>query len=341
MEGAILCLGNPLLDVSASVDASFLEKYELKPANQILAEDKHLPMYQELAAMPNVEYIAGGAGQNSTRVAQWMLQIPQATSYMGCIGNDEFGKRMTETAKKDGVNVNYLVDPATPTGTCAVCVTGIERSLVANLAAANNFKDEFVKQNFSLVEKARVIYCTGFFITVSPASIEIVSRHVADNDKIYAMNLSAPFIVQVPPFKKVLMDTMPYIDFLFGNEMEAAAFAESEGWGITDLEEIARRISRMPKANGARARTVVITQGAQPTIVANAGKTTLYAVPKVPAEKIVDTNGAGDAFVGGFLSQLVVGKDVAECCRAGNYAASVIIQRSGCTFPDKPSFVWN
>jgi hypothetical protein len=26
---------------------------------------------------------------------------------------------------------------------------------------------------------------------------------------------------------------------------------------------------------------------------------------------------------------------------AGNYAAGVIIQRPGCTFPDKPEFVWN
>lgn len=32
---------------------------------------------------------------------------------------------------------------------------------------------------------------------------------------------------------------------------------------------------------------------------------------------IVDTNGAGDAFVGGFLSQLVCGKAVPECVRAG------------------------
>lgn len=30
---------------------------------------------QELAAKPDVEYIAGGAGQNSIRVAQWMLQV--------------------------------------------------------------------------------------------------------------------------------------------------------------------------------------------------------------------------------------------------------------------------
>jgi hypothetical protein len=33
-----------------------------------------LPL-QELAAMAEVEYIAGGATQNSIRVAQWMLQV--------------------------------------------------------------------------------------------------------------------------------------------------------------------------------------------------------------------------------------------------------------------------
>lgn len=56
----------------------------------------------------------------------------------------------------------------------------------------------------------------------------------------------------------------------------------------------------------------------------------------------MDTNGAGDAFVGGFLSQLVVGKSVAEGVRAGHYAASVVVQRSGCTFPDQTyGFAWN
>jgi hypothetical protein len=35
------------------------------------------------------------------------------------------------------------------------------------------------------------------------------------------------------------------------------------------------------------------------------------------------------------------GKDVAECVRAGSYAAGVIVQRGGCTFPDKPyGFSW-
>lgn len=336
-------LGNPLLDVSAVVDQAFLDKYELKLNNQILAEEKHVPMYKELAAKSNVEYIAGGATQNSIRVAQWMLQVPGATSYMGCIGEDEFGKKMIETAgTKDGVQVKYMVDPSTPTGTCAVCIVGGERSLVANLAAANNFKVDHVKKadNWAVVEAARVVYSAGFFITVSPEAIMATAKFCAENDRIYCMNLSAPFIMQVPPFKKTLMDALPYVDFLFGNENEAETFAQSESWDTKDLGEVALRISRMPKASGSRGRTVVITQGADPTIVAVNGKVLRFPALPVPKEKLVDTNGAGDAFVGGFLSQLVCGKDLSECVRAGNYCASTIIQRSGCTFPEKPEFVW-
>lgn len=46
----------------------------------------------------------------------------------------------------------------------------------------------------------------------------------------------------------------------------------------------------------------------------------------------------GDAFVGGFLSQLVQEKPIEECVRAGCYASNVIIQRPGCTYPEKPAF---
>lgn len=51
-----------------------------------------------------------------------------------------------------------------------------------------------------------------------------------------------PCVTQVPPFKKVLMEALPYVDFLFGNETEAATFAESEGWDTREAGEIALRV---------------------------------------------------------------------------------------------------
>ena len=44
-------------------------------------------------------------------------------------------------------------------------------------------------------------------------------------------------------------------------------------------------------------------------------------------------NGAGDAFLGGFLSQFMKGSSLYSCCTAGNDAAYVILQNIGCTFP--------
>ena len=77
----------------------------------------------------------------------------------------------------------------------------------------------------------------------------------------------------------------------------------------------------------------VITQGKEPTVVAKGGKSETFSVPPVEASAIVDTNGAGDAFVGGFLAAYIKGKDTAACCSAGNFAASVIIKTSGTALP--------
>ena len=47
----------------------------------------------------------------------------------------------------------------------------------------------------------------------------------------------------MPPFKATLLEALPYVDFLFGNETEAAAFAETEGWETKDISEIALKVA--------------------------------------------------------------------------------------------------
>nr|GMC89039.1 Adenosine kinase 2 [Ipomoea batatas] len=334
-EGILLGMGNPLLDISSVVDNDFLNKaesydvlfafkicqdrmvtnvvdtvfstdrYEIKSNNAILAEEKHLPMYEEMSSKYSVEYIAGGATQNSIRVAQWMLQKPGATSYMGCIGKDKFGGEMKKHAKEAGVNVHYYEDENTPTGTCAVCVVDGERSLVANLSAANCYKSDHLKkpENWALVEKAKYYYIAGFFLTVSPESIQLVAEHAAAKNKVFTMNLSAPFICEF--FKDVQEKAFPYADYVFGNETEARTFSKVHGWETDNVEEIALKISQWPKASGTHKRITVITQGADPVVVAEDGKVKLFPVTQLPKEKLVDTNGADrDPSLKSLLSRL-------------------------------------
>jgi len=332
-SGSIMGMGNPLLDISATVGQDLLDKYGVEMNSAILAEEKHQPLFKELIDSYDPKYIAGGATQNTIRVAQWMMSAkqPKHTAFMGCVGNDENGKTLEKCASADGVYVHYMKDTETPTGTCAALIKDGERSLVTNLDAANNFKPTHLQTEEAkkIIDLAKIYYCAGFFLTVSLPSLVEVAEHAAANNKTFCLNLSAPFIVD---FFGDQMDTaMPYADYLFGNESEAAAYGKKHNLG-TDIKEIALAVAALPKKNNAKPRTVVFTQGSESTIVACNGKVTVHAVVPLSKDLLVDTNGAGDAFVGGFLSQLATGKELDACVKAGNWAAKYIIQTSGTQF---------
>lgn len=337
-DGLLLGCGNPLLDISATVDEPFLAKYEMLPNNAILAEEKHMPVYNELIEKFNAEFIAGGSVQNSFRVAQWVLQRPKVAVFFGCVGQDKYSEILSEKATGDGVNVQYQFCKDTPTGTCAVLITGTQRSLCANLAAANNFTVDHLKttENEKLLQNAEYFYISGFFLTVSIESILTVAKHALNKNRLFMMNLSAPFIPQF--FKGNLDQVFPYIDILFGNETEALAFAQEQKLGTEDLKQIGLKVAALPKQNEARGRTVIITQGSDPVLLIRDGTVTEFPVDKLESKQIVDTNGAGDAFVGGFLAQLVQGNSYDTCIKCGIWAARQIIQRSGCTFEGVPDF---
>jgi adenosine kinase len=344
MSKAILGLGNPLLDISVVADQAFFDKYAIKPATATLAEPKDQPLYDEIVKFSKVGYVAGGATQNSIRGAAWMSPTKGNTHYIGSVGNDDNGKLLASVAEKDGVKTHYYISQKNRTGRCAVLVKDRERSLIADLAAANDYNhtEHFTSDEIqALVKSAHIFYSAGFFLTVSPQTIVEVGKHVLANEdtKILAINLAAVFIINF--FWDKLNDVLPYADYVIGNEDEAAAFAEKSGWPKEDLEGCASNLSKLDK-KGKRPRTVIFTQGKNDTIVAIAGKVTRYPVPLVDSSLIVDTNGAGDAFVGGFLAGLAADKPLAVCVAAGQYCAGKIIQVEGTQFPagSTPDFQW-
>lgn len=337
-EGLIFGACNPLLDISAKVETDFLEKYNLKSNSAILGDDSHLKIYDDIKNIPALEYTPGGSGQNSLRAASWILKHPNVCTFMGCVGKDNNADIMRQKAKEVGLNTVYQVDDKNSTGTCAVLIVKSDRSLVAHLAAANNCTiDHFnQEQNWSLVQKAKILYVTGFFFTVSPPSIMKLAKFASENDRTFAVNLSAPFICQF--FKDPLMETFPYVDIVFGNEDEAQVFSKHVlNNESTDIKAIAIAISNLSKLNNKK-RTVIITQGSSPVIYAIGNEVKEVPVGKIDPSQIVDTNGAGDAFVGGFLSQYVQEKSLEKCIACGIWLSGLVIQRSGCTFPEKSTY---
>ncbi|EEQ35991.1 hypothetical protein CLUG_00114, partial [Clavispora lusitaniae ATCC 42720] len=226
MSYPLVCLGNPLLDLQVDVDAAYLEKYSLNDNEPILAEEKHMPIYDEVLKMDGLKLIAGGAAQNTARGAQYILP-PNSVVYFGSTGNDVYAEKLKEANAQYGLRTEYQVQESTATGKCAALITGKNRALVTDLAAANLFTPSHLQkpENWALVENARYFYIGGFHLTASPEAIETLGKHAAANNKVFAMNLSAPFIPQF--FKDPLDKNIPYCDYIIGNETEAAAYSES------------------------------------------------------------------------------------------------------------------
>uniref|UniRef100_A0A7E4UPR8 Adenosine kinase n=1 Tax=Panagrellus redivivus TaxID=6233 RepID=A0A7E4UPR8_PANRE len=334
-DGVLIGMCNPLLDIQAVVGKDLLDKYGLKANDAILTEDKHLPLFDDLVKNYDVEYIPGGAAQNVLRTFQWIINQPNKSVFFGAVGNDEFGEKLREKASNAGVQVHYQVNKEVKTGTCAALIYEHHRSLAAHLAAANTFTlDHLDKpENEAAIANAKFYYITGFFVTVCPDAILKVAKHGAEHNKVVMFNLSAPFVSQF--YTKQVNEILQYVDILFGNEDEVKAYSAANNLDTDDVKEVALKLSQIEKVNKSRPRQVVITQGPDPVVVASEGKIQEFPVQQLKQEEIVDTNGAGDAFCGGFLSQYVQGKPLAEAVSVGCYAAREVISQQGCTFPPK------
>ncbi len=200
-----------------------------------------------------------------------------------------------------------------------------------------HFKVEFLAQpeNWRHVEQAQHFYICAFPFSASPQSIIKIAHHAFDRNKTLAMNLSAPYLCKY--YSDPEYNIMPYVDILFGNGKEAATICKLNNLPANNVKEMALAVSQLEKKND-RKRIVVFTRARNPTVVAHDGVVAEYPVLPVDKALIKDTNGCGDAFVGGFLSQYIQGQELSECIKCGQYAAKTIIQYRGCSFPPKPHY---
>jgi len=390
-ELKLLGMGNPLVDAmiysqdenDGSEEAVFVrETFANKalgvvPGGIMLAENDDAKIDAQLKQVvvdafskvsKDEHFVAGGATQNSIRVASWMgLSSPKYTGAVGKNGKDgEPCKRriqMEKACTADGVVACYQESDKNQTGCCAVLVGGIERSLVTSLEAANDFPmlDTIMNDEKNsakqAIEEANIIYSAGFFMT-HPGGADAILKltdtdgAVRTDDKIYCINLSAPFLFLpflpfMQTFKKLFFGEATDGEgkvtkhaglnekaFIFGNETEAAEFAKAMEWKNEDKDLTVAEIAKKLHEESVGKPTVVFTQGADSTVVYGKDGLVEVQVKKMEKDLIKDTNGAGDAFVGGFLAALAKNEtNVAVCCDAGHYAASQVIQRSGATVP--------
>ena len=85
---------------------------------------------------------------------------------------------------------------------------------------------------------------------------------------------------------------------------------------------------------------VVITQSENPVLLARTGVNEVkeFPVKQLSEKELVDTNGAGDAFTGGFLAMYIHNKPLETCVECAIYCATECIKLQGCTLPKVMSY---
>jgi adenosine kinase len=279
------------------------------------------------------------------RVFNWMLDKDETDiiGFLGSVGDKGYlGEAYKNLLLKEKIIPIFETIAGKPTGLCIVMCCNKDRAHLTDLGASNAITDKFVEENWNKFEKVKLIYTELFIIKMKKDICYKLAQLGLRDETLYGFNLPSEYFLNT--FTSDISNLCEYADIIFANKFEGLLFAKLLKIKISNensVEEIALQLNKnIQKKNKNKSRIVIVTHGPHPAACCEYDhkekKVTFlgtFEVRDVPQENIIDTNGAGDSFAGGFLSQLVKGKKLDECMKAGHWAASIIIQKRGCQIP--------
>ncbi|MFD0559583.1 ribokinase [Stackebrandtia endophytica] len=249
----------------------------------------------------------GGKGANQALAA---ARGGARVRFVGAVGDDGHGSRARGVLEAAGVDVGGIVTlPEESTGTAAIAVGPAGENTII-VASGANAAIVVTAQDLGLAD-GDVVVVQG---EVPPAAISVAANASAE--------AGARFVLNLAPVIALPREVVAVADPVILNEHEAAELGVTASGG--DWAGAAAG------AVGSLARSVVITLGAEGAVYA--GRDGVGHVDAVPTT-VVDTTGAGDAFVGALAAALAAGGTLAEAVSAGATEAARVVALSGAS-PD-------
>ncbi|MDR1739310.1 MAG: adenosine kinase [Bacteroidales bacterium] len=278
----VLGMGNALTDIIIRLDSDeHLNRLGLPRGSMQLVGEKRSKEILDYFAKINQPFSLSTGGSASNAVTG-CAALGLECGFTGSIGKDEHGEFYMKDLIKHGVKPYFQTLPFAPSGTAITLVSPEgERTFATHLGAAYQLTSSFLKkeyfegynyfhiegylvQNYELLETAMKMACeAGVKVSFDIGSYNIVEENI-------------DYLRRIIP---------EYVDILFCNEQEAQTFTGKRG--TEALVEAGKSCPLVAMKTGSRGSMLINDK-------------TVYLIPPFPAKRI-DTNGAGDSYVSGFL----------------------------------------
>ncbi|KAJ8668287.1 hypothetical protein QAD02_009950 [Eretmocerus hayati] len=346
----VLAFGNPLLDIFLTNDENhLLSKYDLKVDEQKELDGELMDqLITELPEEARQKMSAGGCAQNTVRMLQRLCGNENGQKlciYCGGLGSDARGEILKKLLQSANIDARYAVHSTLPTGLCVSIVDGSYRSLLVNLGAAAVYTLENLRSMNLSLDGIKVIYIEGFFITHSLDVAKEVLKEVQGKDIVIVFNLCGTYIFE--EHQAAICEMVGLSKIVIGNDREMTALANSLNLkfeNTTDIPFLLNNLKRVT-VNASNSSSsdwsmsdgiFIMTQGGSDPAIIVWGQGNSAQVPPIePSSPIVDTTGAGDSLVAGFLAGLLSGQDPKTCLEWGCKVASKVITNLGASLPDE------
>lgn len=237
-------------------------------------------------------------GGNPVNVAVYTVRLGGKASYTGVVGTDQYGPLMRKAIAAKGVDVSHLKTAEGQTAVSHVDIVDGDRVF--------GDYEEGVMAGFRL-EPEDIDFLCGHDLVVTG----LWGMVAGDLPALRARGVPVAFDFADKRTDPTIDRAIPYVDY---------AFFSYDGGEEGELQAFLRTMQ------GRGPRIVVATRGEQGSMAYDG--TRFYEQGIVPCQ-VVDTMGAGDSFIAGFLFGLLRGRTIPECMALGAQNSSVTLQYSG------------
>jgi ribokinase len=270
---------------------------------------ERIPELGETVAGSSFLVTAGGKGANQAVAA---ARLGARTVLLTKLGReDRYAGLLTDGFQAAGVDVSRVqFEPGSYCGCALIMVDRQARNIIGIVPNANaRISVAYIEENRSLIEASQVL------VVEFGVPLPTVEHAVA-------LARKAGVTTLVNPAPALVLGDRFYenVDVIVPNETEAEALCGQRLAGPECLRDAAGYFHRRKAAN------VVITLGEKGAFVSDGRRTTVIPGRAV---KVVDSTGAGDAFVGGLACALAEGRDIFAAAAFANAAAALSVTRPG------------